>query len=111
MMLWRSQIIDAVLIIQDNPAQARHLNRLLKFRGTLVAANLSAREIYEKIALRVPDMIMLDFHMREADAADLRRHLESDARTRLVPLVAMAWITAPVPAPKAGPDASRYGSG
>ena len=82
---------DAILYIEDDPANARLVTRVLAKAGhpepTCVpdgAAGLDAAR-----ALR-PDLILIDGHLPGITSEDCVRHLRDDADTRSIPIMVVS---------------------
>jgi putative two-component system response regulator len=82
-----------VLVVDDEPAHATLLERLLTKDGYVVdtAADIDAAST--TIALRNPDVILLDVVLPNGDGFSLCRRLKADPATRLTPIIMITALS------------------
>ena len=81
-----------VLYIEDNPANVRLLERVLKQRRpgiTLLSASAGESGLAMAITGQ-PDLIFLDLHLPDTHGEDVLRCLGEDARTRRIPVAVLS---------------------
>jgi putative two-component system response regulator len=76
-----------ILIVDDNDANARFLDRLLRRDGHSVRCVSSGAEALAVVAKACPDLILMDVMMPGIDGFETCRQLKSQAATRLIPIV------------------------
>jgi putative two-component system response regulator len=76
-----------VLVVDDIPANARLLQRLLTGDGYRVIFAQDGEEALERVRRDHPDLILMDVIMPMLDGFETCRRLKSDPKTRLVPVV------------------------
>ena len=76
-----------VLVVDDIPANARLLERLLVRDGHRVLFAQDGEEALERVRHDHPDLVLMDVIMPTLDGFETCRRLKSDPATRLVPVV------------------------
>lgn len=76
-----------VLIVDDNEAEARALEHLLRVQGYEVARAANGREALDRLRYLEPAILVLDYEMPEMDGISLIRELRSDETTRSIPVL------------------------
>lgn len=76
-----------ILIVEDEPAIRDMLAYALRKGDYAPLLAADAREAQERIAERVPDLILLDWMLPDQPGIRLARQLRGDARTRDIPLI------------------------
>jgi putative two-component system response regulator len=82
-----------VLVIDDEPAHASLLERLLTKEGYAVETAGDADAAIVAIARRNPDVILLDVVLPKGDGFTLCRRLKIDSATRLIPVIMVTALT------------------
>lgn len=78
-----------VLIVDDNLSNLKLLAFLLKGRGFEVDVAIHAEEAIERLAVALPDLILMDIQLPGMDGLTLTRRLKADPRTRGIIVVAV----------------------
>ena len=79
--------VGRVLVVDDEPAHAHLLQRLLARDGYAVDTAGDLDDAVVAIALRNPDVILLDVVLPSGDGFTFCRQLKLDAATRLTPVI------------------------
>ncbi|MBI2378150.1 MAG: response regulator [Deltaproteobacteria bacterium] len=79
---------ESILVIDDNPQNAKLVSFLLTARGYAVKTAGSADEALELLALAVPRLILMDLQLPGMDGLALTRKLKADPRTQRTFIVA-----------------------
>jgi putative two-component system response regulator len=88
--LKRSQFI---LVVDDSRDNAMLMKELLECRGYDVGVAFSAAEAERQIALRPPDLLLLDVIMPGKSGYEFCRELKENRETRLIPIVMITGLT------------------
>jgi len=87
--------ITKVLIVEDEPAQMEHTKRSLESHGTFqLTFASSGQAAFEQLNESIPDVILLDLGLPDADGLDICRRLREDDRFRWVPVVMLTGRSA-----------------
>ena len=78
-----------VLIVEDDTDSRNVLAVLLQRLGALVEAVASAKEAYDRVAHRRPDVLVSDIGMPEEDGYSLIRRLRQMGGERKLPAIAL----------------------
>jgi adenylate cyclase len=81
-----------ILIVDDEPFNVDYLEQELEDLGYTTVSARNGREALEKVALEVPDLILLDVMMPIMDGLTVCRILKGDDETRLIPIVIMTAL-------------------
>ncbi|MFT5720029.1 MAG: diguanylate cyclase (GGDEF)-like protein/PAS domain S-box-containing protein [Motiliproteus sp.] len=81
------QHIGTVLIVDDNPYNLNVLSALLRQEGYRVRPALSGEIALRAIQASLPDLILLDVRMPGIDGYETCRRLQTDERSRNVPVI------------------------
>lgn len=84
-----------VLIVEDSPAQALALHRLLEQEGLQVLWAPDGRVGVTMAQLYLPDAIVLDIEMPKMDGFEACRRLKENAQTASIPIVMLTVHTEP----------------
>jgi signal transduction histidine kinase/CheY-like chemotaxis protein/HAMP domain-containing protein len=76
-----------VLVIDDDTSYCRQVHEVLTDRGYQVDVAYDARQAVERLARKVPDVILLDLVMPEMDGFQFVRVLQGHSEWRRIPLV------------------------
>ncbi len=76
-----------VLMVDDEPAALELLSRRVSRHGYEVTRALSADEASDAVAVRVPDIILLDMNMPGVSGLELLRRLRRGPWTQTVPVI------------------------
>src|SRR3954470_10321849 len=76
-----------ILVVEDTPANAHLLERLLVADGHRVRFARDGQEALASIDGDAPDLVLMDVLMPNLDGFDTCRHLKTNPNTRLIPVV------------------------
>ncbi len=82
-----------ILLVDDTEANLRVLGALLRAEGWAVAAATRGEQALELIAVRPPDLVLLDVMMPEMDGFEVCRRLRASAATRDLPVLFITALT------------------
>jgi CheY-like chemotaxis protein len=78
-----------VLIVDDNPTNLKLASDVLRSDGFSVDRAQDADEAQAVLALRLPDLILMDLALPGMDGLTLTRMLKADGRYTRIPIVAL----------------------
>jgi CheY-like chemotaxis protein len=78
-----------ILVVDDNEAGALLASSVLLREGFRVDSAGSAREVMERLGVRMPDLILMDVQMPGQDGLALTRQLKADPATAGISIVAL----------------------
>ena len=78
-----------VLLVEDNEANQLLARSVLEREGYRVEVAGAADEAREKLAARIPNLILMDVQLPGLDGLSLTRQLKADAATSAIPIVAL----------------------
>ena len=78
---------SSILIVDDNPANLKLLDLILRKENYEVVIAQSGQEALEITKTALPDLIFLDIMMPEMDGYELCARLKKDLRTREIPII------------------------
>lgn len=81
-----------VLVVDDNPANARLLQAQLERAGYRVASAASGRAGLEAVAVDPPDLVLLDAMMPGLDGYEVCRRLKAAEATRPIPVLMLTSL-------------------
>lgn len=81
-----------VLVIEDDPAVADLLGRIVSRAGYEVAVAADGPAAFAAIAQQDPDVILLDVMLPGMNGFDICRRLKQESRTRLTPVVLVTGL-------------------
>jgi putative two-component system response regulator len=81
-----------VLVVDDNQDNALLMRELLATRGYEVQIATSAAEAERRIAVRTPDLVLLDVIMPGKSGYEFCRELKENPETRLIPVVMITGL-------------------
>jgi diguanylate cyclase (GGDEF)-like protein len=76
-----------ILVVDDTPASLALLTHILTNHGYRVRPASSGLLALRSVAVRIPDLILLDVKMPDMDGFEVCRRLKSDERTRGIPVL------------------------
>ena len=81
-----------VLVVEDEPMNAELVTRLLTDDGFTVDVVRDGASALAAIALRPPDVVLLDWMLPRVSGIDVCERLKRDKNTRLIPVVMMTGL-------------------
>lgn len=82
-----------ILIVDDNPTNAKLLAYLMAANGFEVDTALDAEAALGRVRARPPHLILMDVQMPGIDGLELTRRLKSDPATREIVIVAVTALS------------------
>jgi len=76
-----------ILVVDDIPANLKLLTSILADRGYLIRPASSGQLALRSLAVRLPDLILLDVKMPDMDGYEVCRRLKSDEMSRDIPVI------------------------
>ncbi len=83
----RAQVAPLVMVVDDSLTVRKFTKRLLSRHGYEVTTARDGMDAMEQMAVRLPDVILLDIEMPRMDGFDLTRKLKQNPRTARVPII------------------------
>jgi CheY-like chemotaxis protein len=80
---------QCILVIDDNPVNAKLAGFLLQAAGYEVTTAEDATEALARIAQRRPQLILMDLQLPGMDGLTLTRQLKADPQLAAIPIVAL----------------------
>jgi CheY-like chemotaxis protein len=80
---------ETILVVEDNAANRRLVEFLLKSRGYRVREARTAPEAFELLKTERPDLIVVDVQLPGMDGLEATRKLKENLLTRDIPVVAV----------------------
>jgi two-component system, cell cycle response regulator DivK len=77
-----------VLIVEDDPRNAKLFRDLLEYHGFATLAATSAEEGLELAQREQPDLVLMDIRLPGMDGVAALAHLRADERTATIPVLA-----------------------
>ncbi|HKP95417.1 MAG TPA: response regulator [Fibrobacteria bacterium] len=78
-----------ILVVDDNPVNLKLASEMMECEGYVVDRASNADTALAAIALRPPDLILMDLALPGMDGLALTRHLRTQEATRRIPVVAL----------------------
>jgi adenylate cyclase len=85
--------LGVVLVVDDEPQNRSLLRDPLEASGYEVREAENGWQALQKIALRPPDLILLDLMMPEIDGFEVCKRLKKDAKTAHIPILMVTALT------------------
>lgn len=79
----------SVLVIEDEPAQIRALEKTLQKEGHEVHTAQNSQERFEKVKTETPDVILLDIIMPVMDGIATLEKINTDDATKHIPVIVL----------------------
>ena len=96
--------ITKVLIVEDEPAQARFLRRVFQGRPYLVECAATVAMALEAVRRFSPDLILLDYQLPDGTASDVLRSIKRDEALPIIIITCSSSIDLAVHLTKEGAD-------
>jgi C4-dicarboxylate-specific signal transduction histidine kinase len=84
-----------ILIVEDSPTQAQHLELVFAEQGFRVAIARSGQEALQLIASEKPNLIISDILMPEMDGFELCRRIKESDETGEIPIILLTLLKDP----------------
>jgi len=78
-----------VLVVEDDPASRAISSRMLERAGWQVETAVNGKEALERVAEKVPELILLDLMMPGMDGFEFASRLRSNPKWRAIPIVVL----------------------
>jgi CheY-like chemotaxis protein len=78
-----------ILVVEDNPANQLLTAALLEREGYEVDLVSTSGEVFERLTIRKPDLILMDIQLPGHDGLFVTRQLKADPATANIPIVAL----------------------
>ncbi|MDY0023242.1 response regulator, partial [Arenimonas caeni] len=83
----KSQRIPVVMVVDDSITMRKVTGRVLERHNFEVMTAKDGVDAIEKMAERIPDLMLLDIEMPRMDGYELAQNMRSDARMKDVPII------------------------
>jgi putative two-component system response regulator len=83
-----------ILVVEDDKPNADMLTRLLLKEGYSVETVVDGQEALDAIALRPPDLLLLDVRLPKVDGFEICRQVKGNPATRLIPVIFLTGLDA-----------------
>ena len=81
------QRVPVVMVVDDSITMRKVTGRVLERHGMEVMTAKDGVDAIEKMAERIPDLMLLDIEMPRMDGYELAQNMKSDARMKDVPII------------------------
>ena len=81
------QRVPVVMVVDDSITMRKVTGRVLERHGMEVMTAKDGIDAIEKMAERIPDLMLLDIEMPRMDGYELAQNMKSDARMKDVPII------------------------
>lgn len=78
-----------ILVVDDNDAGQLLVCSVLELNGFGVESARSSEEVFERLSVRTPDLILMDIQLPGQDGLSLTRQLKSNPSTARTPIIAL----------------------
>ena len=85
--------MSTILIIDDEPVACGTLARVLRREGFDTIAAHGGMAALELLAVRTPDLILLDVRMPDLDGLELLEILQAEPRWKSLPVIMMTGVS------------------
>src|SRR5688572_15666152 len=82
-----AQRVPVVMVVDDSITMRKVTGRVLERHGMEVMTAKDGVDAIEKMAERIPDLMLLDIEMPRMDGYELAQNMKSDARMKDVPII------------------------
>ncbi|WP_415578776.1 response regulator, partial [Komagataeibacter xylinus] len=83
----REDIADTLLLVEDSDTQALRIRRMLESHGFHVHRVASGEEALDTLDVRLPGLVIADYHLPGMNGGQLARQLRMNAVTRTIPVL------------------------
>ncbi|HUR54751.1 MAG TPA: HD domain-containing phosphohydrolase [Gemmataceae bacterium] len=84
-----------VLVVDDEPAISRLLQRVLESQGHRVIVASDGREALDRVGEQPPDLVVLDVDLPQLNGFEVCRRLKATPATRLLPVLMLTGTSTP----------------
>jgi two-component system, cell cycle response regulator DivK len=85
-----------VLIVEDNPGSLMLATVALELEGFAVAGAETAAQARTLIARTIPDLVLMDIQLPDADGLEFTKELKADPATADIPVIALTAHAMPL---------------
>jgi len=78
-----------ILLVEDNELNSDMLSRRLEFYGYEVDIAADGKQCIEKLATRLPDLILMDISLPDRNGDELTVEIKADKLTEAIPVIAL----------------------
>jgi len=78
-----------ILLVEDNELNSDMLSRRLEFNGFEVDIAVDGKQCMERLASRLPDLILMDISLPDRNGDELTVEIKADERTASIPVIAL----------------------
>jgi CheY-like chemotaxis protein len=78
-----------ILLVEDNEMNRDMLSRRLIRKGFEVDMAYDGDECMQKIAIRTPDLVLMDINLPGKDGHEITREIKANADTQSIPVIAL----------------------
>ena len=81
-----------ILVVDDDPAIHRMMNRILSRGGYNVLAAYEGQQAFAAITAKHPDLILLDLSMPMLNGFEIAAHLKNNLKTQDIPIILITGL-------------------
>jgi two-component system, sensor histidine kinase and response regulator len=82
-----------ILIVDDDEKNIKLLNAMLRMENYELSASMSGEDVFRKLDLLKPDLILLDVMLPGINGFEVCKRLKSDENTRMIPVVLVTGLS------------------
>jgi CheY-like chemotaxis protein len=82
-----------VLVVDDSNTNVVLLEAILNDKGYQIETALNAKEAFQIMADKVPDLILLDLLMPKINGYDFLQQIKGDEKTKHIPVIIVSAVT------------------
>jgi twitching motility two-component system response regulator PilH len=94
-MTTRNEIRKTILVVEDSPTQAMHVQRLLEGEGANVVLALDGEAGVQLAREIKPDLIVLDIRLPKLDGFQVCEELQKEQGTACIPIILLTRVDDP----------------
>ena len=83
----RAEIKSTILVVEDSPTQAIHIQSMLEQNGAQVLLAVDGLEGIKLAEGMQPDLIVLDMQLPDMNGLQVCKHLKSNKETEQIPVI------------------------
>lgn len=92
-MNYNANVGGDILVVDDNPANLRLLTDMLGQRGFMVRVASSGAQTLKTVAMRLPELILLDIRMPGMDGFEVCERLKQDPATSAISIIFLSALS------------------